>query len=85
MPSFTPIGTCATSITFEIENGVITRCTFEDGCDGNLQAIARLIVNRSAQEVIALLEGIQCQNGTSCPDQLATALKEAINNDPAKK
>lgn len=80
MATYTPKGTCSKRITFEVEDGVITHCEFERGCDGNLQGLARLIINRKADEVIALLEGIQCQNGTSCPDQLAKALRNYLND-----
>jgi uncharacterized protein (TIGR03905 family) len=79
--SFTPTGTCSRKIEYEIDDaGVITACRFSRGCSGNLQALSRLVVNRPAGEVVALLEGIQCQNGTSCPDQLARALREHLAN-----
>lgn len=81
MINFKPKGTCSTGIRFEIEDGVITQCAFDDGCDGNLQALSRLVLNRKVEEVIALLEGIQCQNGTSCPDQLAKAIKAHLKNE----
>lgn len=78
MATYKPKGTCSTQIVFELEEGIITKCSFKNGCDGNLQALAKLVVNRPAEEVIAILEGIQCQNGTSCPDQLAKALREHL-------
>jgi uncharacterized protein (TIGR03905 family) len=68
-------GTCSKSIEFEVEDGVIRKCVFADGCKGNLEALSKLVVGRPAAEVAELLEGIRCQNGTSCPDQLAKALK----------
>ena len=68
-------GTCSTGIEFEVENGIVTHCAFDGGCEGNTQAIARLVTGRPTHEVIRLLKGIQCQNGTSCPDQLAQALE----------
>lgn len=67
-------GTCARGATYTIENGVITACTIHGGCAGNTQGVARLVVGRPVSEVVALLQGIQCRNGTSCPDQLARAL-----------
>lgn len=76
MATYKPRGTCSVKIDFDVEDGVVTKCRFSRGCTGSLEAISRLIVNRPVQEVVALLEGIQCQNGTSCPDQLARALRE---------
>lgn len=68
-------GTCSTQIQFSIQNDVITHVQFSDGCAGNTSGVARLAQGRSVDEVITLLEGVQCRNGTSCPDQLANALK----------
>lgn len=76
MATYIPEGVCSSEIIYKVENGIVTECRFTDGCDGNLEGLARLVVNRPVAEVIALLEGIQCRNGTSCPDQLAKALKE---------
>lgn len=69
-------GTCSSSIDFEVVDGIITACRFEGGCEGNLQGISKLIIGKKTDEVIAALRGIQCRNGTSCPDQLARALAE---------
>ncbi len=68
-------GTCSKSITFDVEDGVVTHCEFERGCHGNAVGLCRLVTGRKIDELIPLLKGIQCQNGTSCPDQLATALE----------
>lgn len=68
-------GTCASGATYEIKNGIITACTIHGGCPGNTQSVARLVVGRPVAEVIPLLKGIICRNGTSCPDQLARALE----------
>ena len=68
-------GTCATQIDLEIENGVITACAFHDGCKGNTQGLAKMVIGRSADEVKESLRGIQCRGGTSCPDQLAKAIR----------
>jgi len=68
-------GTCSTSIDLEIQDGVITFCRINNGCTGNTQGVARLATGRKAEDVIATLEGIQCRNGTSCPDQLAKAIR----------
>ncbi len=69
-------GTCSKSITFDVENGVITQCAFDRGCSGNLAGMSRLVIGKKVDEVITLLKGIDCQNGTSCPDQLAKALEQ---------
>ncbi len=76
--TFAPVGTCSRRIDIDLDNGVVVRCQFTAGCDGNLEGIARLIEGRKADEIIPLLKGIQCQNGTSCPDQLAQALEQAL-------
>lgn len=68
-------GTCSRAIELEIEGDVIKAVQFEGGCRGNQQGIAALAKDKKVDEVIAALEGIQCRNGTSCPDQLAQALK----------
>lgn len=69
-------GTCSRVIHIGIENNRITHCAFEQGCDGNAQGICRLVEGLTVDEVIKKLSGIQCRNGTSCPDQLAKALCE---------
>jgi len=68
-------GTCSTSIDLEIRNGIITACTINNGCRGNTQGVAKLVVGRPAEEVADMLEGIQCRGGTSCPDQLSKAIR----------
>ena len=66
--------TCSREIDFEVDNNnIVTSCEFIGGCMGNTQGVARLVVGRSVDDVIKTLEGINC--GTSCPDQLAQALK----------
>jgi uncharacterized protein (TIGR03905 family) len=70
-------GTCARSIIIEAEEGMIKRVQFAGGCPGNTQGVARLAENRNIDEVISLLDGIRCgYKSTSCPDQLAKALKK---------
>jgi len=73
-------GTCSESIDFEIENNIVTYCRINGGCTGNVAAISRLVIGKPVQEIIALLKGIQCHDGTSCPDQLAKALEEYSND-----
>ena len=70
-------GTCSTEINFEIENNKITEISFTGGCSGNLQGICSLVKGMNIDDVISKLEGIKCgYKSTSCPDQLAKALKE---------
>lgn len=74
-------GTCSRLIEFEIENGVIGDVRFTGGCHGNLQGIGALVRGQRPEDVIARLEGIRCgMKPTSCPDQLAKALRQAISD-----
>ena len=74
-----PRGTCSTKITFSLEGGVVTALRYEGGCSGNLQGLSRLAVGRRAEELVEILQGIDCdRKGTSCPDQLAKALQKAL-------
>lgn len=68
-------GTCSRQIVLEIQDDRIVSCAFDGGCTGNTQGVSLLVAGRKVDETIALLDGIQCRNGTSCPDQLARALK----------
>ncbi len=74
-------GTCARSIEFDLdENGVVTNLHFNGGCNGNTQGIAALVEGMKAEDIIRRCEGIKCGfKGTSCPDQLSIALKEALS------
>ena len=73
-------GTCSRSILFDIEDGKVKNVQFIGGCNGNLKGIGALVEGMDVQDVISRVEGIQCgMKSTSCPDQLAQALKEAIN------
>ena len=70
-------GTCAMQINFEVENNIVKSVEFVGGCNGNTQGISKLVVGMNIDDVIAKLEGIKCGiRPTSCPDQLARALKE---------
>ena len=75
MYSYRTRGTCSREIRFEVQDGIISKVQFVGGCAGNTQGVSRLAVGRSVEEVIDTLRGIQCRNGTSCPDQLAQALE----------
>ena len=74
MESFKTSGVCSRQIDFEIENNIIKSVKFYGGCPGNTFGVSKLVVGRSVDEVISLLSGTPCRNGTSCPDQLAKAL-----------
>ena len=78
MTTYRTSGTCSSAINYEVENGIVTKCQFIGGCHGNTTGVARLVIGRKVEDVIALLKGIQCQNGTSCPDQLARALEQTL-------
>ena len=70
-------GTCSRSVLFEIEDGKVINVQYMGGCNGNLKGIGALVEGMEVDEAIRRLEGIQCgMKATSCPDQLAQALKE---------
>lgn len=74
-------GTCSRKITFDLEDGIVKNVNFEGGCNGNLKGISALVEGRPAEEVISSVSGITCGfKSTSCPDQLARALHEALNS-----
>ncbi|MBO7682548.1 MAG: TIGR03905 family TSCPD domain-containing protein [Clostridia bacterium] len=77
---FTPQGVCARNIQFSLdENNNVKDVSFYGGCNGNLKAISKLIDGKPAQEVIDVLKGNDCAGrGTSCADQLAIALEQAM-------
>ena len=80
---YTTTGTCSKSIEFDIVekdgNKVVTGVKFTGGCNGNLQGIGRLVEGMKVEDVIARLDGVKCgMKQTSCPDQLAAALKAAL-------
>lgn len=68
-------GTCSHTIRIRHDGKRVLSVEFIGGCEGNTRGVAALVKGREIAEVIALLEGIDCQNNTSCPDQLAQALK----------
>lgn len=70
-------GTCSQNILFDIEDNKVTNVQYIGGCNGNLQGISKLVEGMDVDEVINRLSGIRCgMKETSCPDQLATALKQ---------
>ena len=71
-------GTCSREILFEVEEGKVKNVQFIGGCNGNLKGIGALVEGMSIDDVITRVEGINCgMKSTSCPDQLAQALKAA--------
>lgn len=73
-------GTCSQMITLEVNDGKVSNVKFFGGCNGNLKGIAALVEGMDIDECIARVEGITCgMKSTSCPDQLAQALKAAKN------
>ena len=80
MNTFTTSGTCSRAINFEVEGEIITHVNFVGGCSGNTQGVARLVEGMNIHDAIAKIDGIKCgARSTSCPDQLAKALKEYLN------
>ena len=72
-------GTCSKQIDFSIVDGRLQEVNFTGGCHGNLQGIARLVEGQKAEDVVARLKGLACgSKKTSCPDQLACAIQEAL-------
>ncbi len=72
-------GTCSREINLVVEDGIVCQCSFVGGCNGNLKGISQLVKGMKVEDVIAKLEGTTCGfKDTSCPDQLAKALKQAL-------
>ena len=73
-------GVCSRKIDFDIEDGIVKNVRFLGGCNGNTQGIAILAEGMKAEDVVKKLTGLNCNGkGTSCPDQLAAAISQAIN------
>ena len=73
------LGTCSSSVSFDINDGVVSNVKFEQGCGGNLQGIAALSEGRGAEEIISLCGSIRCgSRSTSCPAQFSIALRKAL-------
>ena len=80
--SYKTKGTCSTQIDLELDGNVVHNVKFTGGCNGNLQGISRLVEGMKAEDAIARMRGIRCGfKNTSCPDQLAIALGEALAQD----
>ena len=71
-------GTCSQMITFDVNDNVVTNVQFFGGCNGNLKGIVKLVEGMNIDDIITRVEGVKCgMKSTSCPDQLAQALKAA--------
>lgn len=76
---FKTSGVCSRSVSFDLEDDTVKNVFYEGGCNGNLQAIAKLVEGKNAKDVIDALAGIRCgYKTTSCPDQLSKALELAL-------
>ena len=74
-------GVCAIAVAFDLNGDKVTNVEFTGGCNGNLKGIAALVDGMKPEEVIERVEGIRCGfKNTSCPDQLAKALREVKEN-----
>ena len=79
--TYRPKGVCSQLMDIDVENGVIEKVVIAGGCSGNLQGISRLVVGMTVEYAVSRLEGIRCGfKPTSCPDQLAKALKKCMEN-----
>jgi uncharacterized protein (TIGR03905 family) len=82
--SYSPRGVCSRHIDIDVENDIIRAVTFTGGCAGNTQGVARLLVGMTVNEAIERLNGIQCgMKPTSCPDQVAQALRHYLEEKNA--
>lgn len=74
--------TCSSEISFDIENNIVSNIEFTGGCNGNLKAISILLNGLSADDIVLKLKGITCgRRPTSCSDQLALAIEQALNSN----
>ena len=72
-------GTCSRAIDFDLEDGKVLHVNFDGGCSGNTQGVAKLVEGMDAKALVSTLKGIRCGwKETSCPDQLAKAVEEAL-------
>lgn len=83
--TFKTKGVCASTISFDLTDGVVSGVSFVGGCNGNLKAISRLVEGMDAKKLIQTLKGNKCGfKGTSCADQLAIAIENALNESGNK-
>ncbi len=78
--TFKTRGVCASTINFELTDGIVSNVSFSGGCNGNLKAISKLVEGMEAEKLISILKGNKCGfKNTSCADQLAIAIENALN------
>ncbi len=78
--TYIPRGVCSRQIDIDLDGDVIEKVTFTGGCSGNTQGVAALVKGMTVDEAVRRIAGIRCGfKSTSCPDQLAKALTEALN------
>jgi len=76
---YNPVGVCSQAMELDIEDGIINKLVVRGGCPGNLFGLSKLVEGMKVSEAIERLEGIECGvKKTSCPDQLAQALKSTL-------
>ena len=81
---YTTSGVCSREIEFEVRDGKLHGVRYLGGCNGNLQGVGALVEGMEIHEAISRLKGIKCgMKGTSCPDQLATALEQYLASQNA--
>ncbi|MDR1821033.1 MAG: TIGR03905 family TSCPD domain-containing protein [Oscillospiraceae bacterium] len=81
---YTPENVCSRKMIVSVEDGKISDLQIIGGCDGNLKGITNLVVGMDAKEAVSKMRGIQCgRRGTSCPDQLAIAIEQALAEQAA--
>ena len=79
MYTYKTVGVCSRSISFDVVDGLVRNVVFNGGCNGNTQGVARLIEGMEINDAIRRIRGVDCGGrGTSCPDQLARALEQAL-------
>lgn len=72
-------GVCSQEMQFDLEDdGTVNNVVIIGGCKGNTQGVAKLASGRKAEDIIALLKGIECRGANSCPNQLAIAVEQAL-------
>lgn len=81
MYTYIPKNVCSRKIMFDVIDDKISSCEFVGGCTGNTQGLSKLVVGLTPSQVIDRLRGIQCRNGTSCPDQLAEAMQKYLDEN----
>lgn len=79
--SYKAQGVCSREINFDIENGKLYNVVFVGGCKGNTQGVARLAEGRDAKEVADILQGVQCRDNNSCPNQFSIAINKALSEE----